>query len=128
MHTWNVVGALLGIRESLLPHDVEDARRIFDELRAKYAAPTEAGARLAAALGPYWQSHLILVPHNVGLELMNHVTTQLLDPATCHWLSLDELPRLPALADHLLTASSTCGRICCRTCGDSRIPGGRRPC
>ena len=33
---------------------------------------------------------------------MSHVTTQLLDPATCHWLRLDELPQLPALADHLL--------------------------
>ena len=103
VHTWNVVGALLGIRESLLPHDVEDARRIFDQLRAKYAGPTEAGVRLAAALGPYWQSHLLLVPHTVGLELMNHVTTELLDPTTCHWLKLDELPRLNWLADHLLT-------------------------
>jgi uncharacterized protein YndB with AHSA1/START domain len=102
VHTWNVVGALLGIRESLLPHDVEDARRTFDELHAKYAGPTEAGARLAAALGPYWQSHLLLVPHRVGLELMSHVTTQLLEPTTCHWLRLDELPQLPTLADHLL--------------------------
>ena len=44
VHTWNVVGALLGIRESLLPHDVEDARRTFDELHAKYAGPTEGQA------------------------------------------------------------------------------------
>ena len=33
---------------------------------------------------------------------MSHVTTQLLEPTTCHWLRLDELPQLPTLADHLL--------------------------
>ena len=103
VHTWNVVGSRLGIEDALLPHDVEDARRTFDQLHAAYAGPTDAGARLAAALGPYWESHLFVVPHTVALSLMNHVMTELLDPATCHWLRLDELPRLPSLADHLLS-------------------------
>jgi uncharacterized protein YndB with AHSA1/START domain len=103
VHTWNVVGALLGIRESLLPHDVDDARRTFEQLHAAYAGPTDAGVRLAAALGPFWKSHLVLVPETIGLELLNHVTAELLDPTTCQWLGLDKLPRLPTLADDVLT-------------------------
>jgi uncharacterized protein YndB with AHSA1/START domain len=103
VHAWNVAGALLGVREELLPHDVADAARIFDQLKAAHGGPSPAGARLAQSLGPYFSSQVRLVPARTGLELMQHVTTRLLDPTTIQWLELDRLPDLPWIAEHVLT-------------------------
>jgi hypothetical protein len=50
LHTWNVVGHVLGIREELLAHDIEDAARLFDAIKRRRAADTPDGRALTAAV------------------------------------------------------------------------------
>jgi hypothetical protein len=50
LHSWNVVGHVLGIRDELLVHDFEDAARLFDAIKRKRAADTPDGRALTAAV------------------------------------------------------------------------------
>lgn len=50
IHCWNVVGALMGIREELLPARFRDAEELFDAIRRRQHGRSEAGQKLAAAL------------------------------------------------------------------------------
>jgi hypothetical protein len=50
LHSWNVVGHVLGIRDDLLAHDLEDAGRLFDAIKQRRAADTVDGRALTAAV------------------------------------------------------------------------------
>jgi hypothetical protein len=50
LHCWNVVGHVLGIRDDLLAHDLEDAARLFDAIKRQRAADTPDGRALTAAV------------------------------------------------------------------------------
>jgi F0F1-type ATP synthase membrane subunit c/vacuolar-type H+-ATPase subunit K len=50
LHAWKVVGALLGVREELLPRDIADARALMDAIRARQWAPSDDGRHLIVPL------------------------------------------------------------------------------
>jgi hypothetical protein len=50
LHCWNVVGHVLGIRDELLTHDLDDAARLFDAIKRTRAADTPDGRALTAAV------------------------------------------------------------------------------
>jgi hypothetical protein len=50
LHTWNVVGAMLGIREELLPKDAADAAALSAKIRARHWAPSPEGREMTEAL------------------------------------------------------------------------------
>jgi hypothetical protein len=50
LHSWNVVGHLLGIRPDLLPIDLGSAVELTDAIRRRQYAPSRAGREMAAAL------------------------------------------------------------------------------
>ena len=50
LHTWNVVGAMMGIREELLPKDAEDADALSKRIRARHWAPSPEGVEMTSAL------------------------------------------------------------------------------
>jgi hypothetical protein len=50
LHSWNVVGHVLGIRDELLVHDLEEAAQLFDAIKRRRAADTPDGRALTAAV------------------------------------------------------------------------------
>ena len=50
MHLWNVIGAMLGIREELLPADEKDAMGMANYIMSLRFRPSEAGRELTKAL------------------------------------------------------------------------------
>jgi hypothetical protein len=50
LHAWNVVGAVMGVDETLMAHTPEDAVALFDLIKARQAGASPAGARLTDAL------------------------------------------------------------------------------
>jgi hypothetical protein len=102
VHTWNVIGAGLGIHEALLPHDRAHAARIFQTIKSEYSARSDAGVRLAARLVPYWDSNLRAVPNQLGTQLMAQVMSELLDGPTRRMLGLDALSALPGPLESMI--------------------------
>ncbi len=58
LHTWNVVGHLLGIQSALLPTDVDDALALMDAIGDRHWAPSQAGKDLTHALIHFMEYHL----------------------------------------------------------------------
>jgi hypothetical protein len=50
LHTWNVAGHLMGVRDDLLPRDLADAEALWDALARRRFAPSPEGRELIAAL------------------------------------------------------------------------------
>lgn len=50
LHAWNVVGALMGVREDMLPADIAAAGRLLLAIQRRHFAPSPEGRQLAAAL------------------------------------------------------------------------------
>jgi hypothetical protein len=50
LHSWNIVGHLLGIRADLLPIDMASAVALTEAIRRRQYAPSRAGREMAAAL------------------------------------------------------------------------------
>lgn len=50
MHTWNVIGHLLGVREELLPRDEGDGEQLSCAIRASQWRPSPQGRKLMQAL------------------------------------------------------------------------------
>ncbi|MDD9932779.1 MAG: oxygenase MpaB family protein [Myxococcales bacterium] len=48
VHTWAVVGSLMGVRDGLLPRSYVDAKRLFDAIQAQQAGPSEHGRLLTS--------------------------------------------------------------------------------
>jgi ER-bound oxygenase mpaB/B'/Rubber oxygenase, catalytic domain len=58
LHTWCVVGHLLGIRPELLPLDLDAARDLDRRIRARQQTPTAEGVALMSALRSEMRSHM----------------------------------------------------------------------
>ena len=50
VHTWNVVGYVMGVDESLMAHTWADAELLFTRIKARQAGASAAGAQLTDAL------------------------------------------------------------------------------
>lgn len=49
VHTWCIIGSLLGVRDDLLPLSATDAREVWDRIRRRTYRPSDGGRELAAA-------------------------------------------------------------------------------
>jgi mpaB/rubber oxygenase-like protein len=50
LHVWNVVGAMLGVREELIAHDVSDAEALTRRIRERQWGPSPEGVEMTRAL------------------------------------------------------------------------------
>ena len=115
LHSWNVVGHVLGIRDELLAHDLDDAARLFEMIKRQRAADTPDGRALTAAIigvcerfaGP---SQILLRP--VPRILMRG----LLQPETCTMLAVPALGLWHTTYRPFLRAGA---RLFNRTAGDT---------
>jgi hypothetical protein len=112
LHTWCVVGHLLGIRHDLLPLDLAGAQRLAELITRRHHRRSPAGERLMAALLTHTELSMPLGTRKLPATLIRHMladeTADLLGvPPRAWWY--------PALA-----ATSRLGPACCR------LPGGRR--
>lgn len=125
IHIWNVAGVQLGIDPRLLPRDAEDAARMFENIKARYAAPTPEAIELGRALIWFWTS---LYPEEVrgeARELMRFVISQVISPETAKMNGLDELPEFsPAAASAVKKSLEVSGRLCSGAFED--VPGARQ--
>lgn len=60
VHTWNVIGHLMGVRSDLLPLGRADAEVVFDRIKRRNYASSEAGRQLTAAAIEVMQELLAL--------------------------------------------------------------------
>ena len=91
LHYWNVVGFLIGVDPQLLPANVDEARDLFELIKARDAAPTQDGAALTLAAikfsEDFWgakKPFLRRLARNVTPMLMRELLTR----RTCRMLSL----------------------------------------
>lgn len=90
LHTWNVVGHVLGIREDLMAHDLDEAARLFEMLKRTRAADTRDGRVLTAAVLAVVES--FAGPSRILLRPVPHILMRgLLQAETCAMLGIAEL-------------------------------------
>lgn len=125
IHIWNVAGAQLGIRPELLPRDAADAARIFETIKARYAAPTPEAIALGHALVWFWTSLFPEGVRNEARELMRFVISEVISPETAKINGLDELPAFsPVAANVVKEFLEASGRLCSGAFED--VPGARQ--
>ncbi|MCI0670609.1 MAG: DUF2236 domain-containing protein, partial [Myxococcaceae bacterium] len=108
VHTWNVVGSLMGVREELLPRDRADAEALMDAIRDRQWAPSSDGRFLVQPLLRMMQDYLPgSVFDGVPVVLVRHLAgdhcADLLGLPSMDWtrvlvegaLELDELLNVP---------------------------------
>jgi hypothetical protein len=95
LHYWNVVGFLLGVDARLLADNVDQARDLFDLIKARDAKQTDEGARLTRAAiqfsEDFWaadQSRLGRIARRITRSVTPMLMRQLLTRRTCRMLSL----------------------------------------
>ena len=87
LHSWNVVGHVLGIREELLAHDLEEAAQLFDAIKRQRAADTPDGRALTAAVIGVCES--FAGPSRILLRPIPTILMRgLLQPETCAMLAV----------------------------------------
>jgi hypothetical protein len=122
IHIWNVAGVQLGIRPELLPRDAADAERMFETIKARYAAATPEAAELGRALVWFWTG---LFPGDVrddGRRLMSFVISRVLSPETARMNGLDDLPDFsPAAAQAVKSSLVASGHLSANAFED--VPG-----
>ena len=59
LHTWNVVGAYLGVRRELMPQTVDDAVYLLEQIKRRQWGPSEDGAFLTDRLVCFVQDHVL---------------------------------------------------------------------
>jgi mpaB/rubber oxygenase-like protein len=90
LHSWNVVGHVLGIRDELLAHDLEDATRLFEAIKTQRAADTPDGRALTAAVIGVCES--FAGPSRILLRPIPRILMWgLLQPQTCAMLAVPRL-------------------------------------
>lgn len=90
LHSWNVVGYILGIREDLLARDVEDAAALFEAIKRRRAADTPDARALTASLIEVCES--FAGPSRILLRPIPRILMRgLLRPETCEMLAVPGL-------------------------------------
>jgi hypothetical protein len=102
IHTWNVAGALLGIRPELLPRDSADAALMFEAIKQRYGAATPESARLGTALTEFWTNAMPPLVRAEALPMMQYVVSTLISKETAAANGLDHLPAFPEAAMHAI--------------------------
>jgi hypothetical protein len=104
LHSWNVVGHVLGIRAELLPGDVEDAAALFEAIKRRRAADTPDGRALTASLLAVCES--FAGPSRILLRPIPRILMRgLLRAETCKMLGVPRLGLWPVVYRPLLRAT-----------------------
>jgi hypothetical protein len=125
IHIWNVAGAQLGIRPEVLPRDADDAARMFESIKTRYAARSDEAIELGRALVWFWTSLFPDAVRNEARELMQFVIAELLAPETA---SINGFDALPAFSPTAARAVKGCLEVSSRLCSAAydHIPGARQ--
>jgi len=125
IHTWNVAGAMLGIRPELLPRDSADAALMFEAIKKRYGQSTPESRRLGLALTNFWLDALPPFARPHGLPLMQYVVSALISRDTAEATGLDQLPEYPKAAmDAVERVEGVATRLLSHAFGD--VPDARR--
>ncbi|TFZ02039.1 carotenoid biosynthesis protein [Ramlibacter humi] len=69
LHAWNVVGHVLGVRDDLLAHTMEDAAAMFGDLQARARArPADPDVR-----PPLGRALMDAMAHSIGVPVLRHL-------------------------------------------------------
>jgi len=116
VHLWNVAGAMMGVRDDLLPCDYDEAETLLYEIKRRQNGPSEDGRALMAALLQGMEDHVklpgltrlprALVRYLLGSEMASWIGIEEEGPANGFRLdALHGFQRLaPQLGKHLLDA------------------------
>ena len=58
LHSWRLVGHIMGVREELLPADFAQARIFYEKVKSRQAAPSAQGPKLMRSLVMFLQDYL----------------------------------------------------------------------
>ncbi len=87
LHTWNVVGYVMGIDERLLMPDIKSARALWAKIRQRQFGASTAGQELTKSLIEFLEQ---IVPGNALREMPVYLMQQLMDPEMRKWLAIPE--------------------------------------
>lgn len=94
VHTWNVVGHIMGVHQDLLPlGGPEEAATLFNTIKARQKARTDDGQALTASLIAFWKK-MSIPPRILTLRLPEMLMRELLGEETADMLGV---PRLSAV-------------------------------
>ncbi len=94
LHTWNVVGTIMGVEEELIAHTLEDATDLLHTIQASQAGESEDGKKLTAALITCVES---VIPFSWLRWVPPVLVWHLVDPKWAHCLGV---PR-PSFSENL---------------------------
>ena len=101
VHTWNVVGALLGLHPALVPENVSDADALMDAIRDRQWSRSEEGVVLGRALVEMMQGYLPSPLQGIPVAMIRHLAgdhcADVLSLPAGDWTRL--FPHLLGLAD-----------------------------
>jgi hypothetical protein len=102
IHTWNVVGRVMGIREDLLAADYEEAHWLFERIKDLEGGESRAAQEMTAAVVRCMQD---AIPGTVLDFLPLLLMGELIDEKTRAWLGIKMPGPIPAAAQLLLTTN-----------------------
>ena len=82
VHAWSVIGHVMGVRDDLLAHSVDEARLLFERIKARRRGASPEGQALTAALVSWMEGEmprlLRRLPGEIMERLMDHDDLRLL--------------------------------------------------
>jgi hypothetical protein len=82
VHAWSVIGHVMGVRDDLLAHSVDDARLLFERIKARRRGASPEGQALTAALVGWMEGEMPRMmrrlPGEIMERLMDHDDLRLL--------------------------------------------------
>jgi len=72
LYTWRAIGRVMGVREELIPADLEEARTLTDTIRRRQSAKSDTGDAMAAALLTTMEDSLPRILHGFPPTLLRY--------------------------------------------------------
>ncbi|MFD3515844.1 oxygenase MpaB family protein [Streptomyces sp. NPDC058657] len=88
-YAWRVVGAMLGVDQTAVPRDLQDARRFLDLYMLRHMGPSAEGVQLTRQLIDLYEE---VVPGTVLDPIVSALIRHLVGDTCAEWL---EVPRTP---------------------------------
>mgnify|MGYP000663399961 CR=1 FL=1 len=91
LHCWNVVGYFIGLREDLMPTDLESARQLTDAILKHQSEPSQAGVTLTQSLLGYMGS---MMPFGLGRSIPPLLMRQFIGDTMADYLGIRRVSKL----------------------------------
>ena len=82
VHAWSVIGHVMGVKDDYLVHSYDEARRVFEHIKARRKGASPEGQALTAALLAWMEEEMPLLLRGLPREMM------------CRLLDAQDLPLL----------------------------------